>query len=84
VATTIHVPQSLLQKVDERAKALGKSRNRFIVDTLADKVQASTQWPEEFVSALKRPVSRDVAALAEQMLRQIKSRRLSRKAPPHL
>jgi hypothetical protein len=84
VPTTIHVPRALLKQIDVRAKALGVSRNRFIVETLSEKLQSPAEWPEDFVRALKRPVQSDVAAAAQDMLRQIESTRRSRKAPPKL
>jgi len=82
--TTIHVPQALLKKIDARAKALGVSRNRFIVETMTEKLQSAREWPEDFVRALKQPVRADVAATADDMLRQIESTRRSRKTPPKL
>jgi hypothetical protein len=84
VPTTIHVPPALLKRVDARAKALGVSRNRFIIETLNEKLQSVREWPEDFVRALKQPVRADVAATADDMLRQIESTRRSRKAPPKL
>ena len=82
--TTIHVPPTLLKKIDVRAKALGVSRNRFIIETLTEKLQSSAEWPEDFVRVLKQPVRADVAATANDMLRQIESTRRSRKMPPKL
>jgi hypothetical protein len=82
VPTTIHVPPSLLAEIDARAKALGVTRNRFIVQTLAEKVQAPQEWPAEFVRALERPVAPSVAAAADEMAREIESARRSRKRPP--
>jgi len=74
----------LLKKIDLRAKALGVSRNRFIVETLTEKVHSSVEWPDDFVRALKQPVGAEVAAAADDMLRQIESTRRSRKTPPKL
>ena len=82
--TTIHVPPSLLHKIDVRAKTLGVSRNRFIIETLTEKLQSPTEWPEDFVRALKKPLRADVARTADQMLRRIEATRRSRKAPPKL
>jgi len=82
--TTIHVPTSLLEKIDARAKALGVSRNRFILQALADKVEVPLEWPAEFVRALKQPVRSDVAALADEIERTIERGRRSRKDPPRL
>lgn len=80
--TTIHVPKSLLEKIDACAKALGVSRNRFIVQALAEKVQTPAEWPNEFVRELKRPVGKEVAAAADEMQRIIESGRQSRKTAP--
>jgi hypothetical protein len=82
VPTTIHVPASLLEKIDARAKALGVSRNRFILQALADKVDVPLEWPEEFVRALKHPVRGDVAALADELERAIERGHRNRKQPP--
>ena len=82
--TTIHLPAILLKKIDARAKALGMSRNRFIAETLAEKVEPVREWPEEFVRALKRPVDREISAAADEMLREIHASRRSRKRPPKL
>lgn len=82
--TTIHLPKSLLEKIDTRAKGLGMSRNRFIVQVLAEKVEVPVEWPDEFVRALKRPVSRAVADAADEMQQLIESGRRSRKTPPKL
>ena len=82
--TTIHVPPALLRKIDVRAKALGVSRNRFIIETLNEKLQSARAWPEDFVRALKQPVRADAVATADDMLRQIESTRRSRKTPPRL
>jgi predicted transcriptional regulator len=80
LATTVHLPRDLLQKLDARPKALGVSRNRFIVQTLAERVDESVEWPEDFVTALRKPVSRGVAAAADEMQRIIESGRRSRAA----
>ncbi len=82
--TTVHVPPALLKKIDSRAKALGVSRNRFIVDTLSEKVDSRTEWSEDFVRALRRPVTSDVKRGAEEMLRQIELARKSRMKPVKL
>jgi predicted transcriptional regulator len=84
MATTIHVPETLLKKIDRRAKALGKSRNRFIVEALAEKVGTATEWPADFLRELTRPVSRGVERAADEMLREIQSHRRSRRKPPNL
>jgi hypothetical protein len=79
--TTVHLPPNLLERIDARAKALGVSRNRFILEALTEKMQGTAEWPEDFVRALRRPVPKHVAAAAEEMQRLIDSGRRSRKRP---
>lgn len=82
MATTIHLPKALLEKIDGRAKTLGVSRNRFISEALAEKVDSPTEWPEAFVRELKKPVPKGTSAAAQEMQRIILSGRRSRRAPP--
>jgi metal-responsive CopG/Arc/MetJ family transcriptional regulator len=39
VPTTIHIPDPLLERVDARAKTLGISRNRLILEALEEKAK---------------------------------------------
>jgi hypothetical protein len=84
VSTTVHLPAPLLARIDERAKELGLSRNRFIVATLYEKVGEPDAWPTEFVGALKRPLSAEAVTAAHEMLHEIESSRRSRKRPPRI
>lgn len=51
-STTVHLPDSLLARIDEVVKERGISRNRFIVEACQDALEnADGQWPEGFFEA---------------------------------
>ena len=52
MATTVHLPEELLARVDRRARELGVSRNRFIVRALEKVVDEPTEWSPGFLEAL--------------------------------
>jgi metal-responsive CopG/Arc/MetJ family transcriptional regulator len=60
------LPKKLLKRIDARAKALGVSRNCFIVSALSEKVEAHEEWPKNFVAALKRKIGKAVRAGADE------------------
>lgn len=76
--TTIHIPESLLNEVDERAKTLRLSRNRFIVAALQKALAEEPPWSPGFLDALQAftPLhgEDDLAAL-------VRKNRRSRKSP---
>ena len=84
MATTVHLPGDLLQSVDERAKELGISRNRYIVRALKKAVAEETTWSNEFLRML------DTAAHDKEAHREIDglvvaiSARRTRKSAPKL
>lgn len=84
VPTTVHIPERLLERVDARAKALGISRNRLIIEALEEKLAPHAGWPPEFVKMLSTPVDPDVAAAGRAMERAIQRSRRSRRRPPRL
>jgi metal-responsive CopG/Arc/MetJ family transcriptional regulator len=84
MATTIHIPDPLLERVDTRAKALGISRNRLIIEALEEKVGARDEWAPELVQMLGAPVSSTAGKELEESLAVVRSRRSSRKGPPRL
>jgi metal-responsive CopG/Arc/MetJ family transcriptional regulator len=83
MATTVHLPQTLLERLDARAKALQVSRNRLIVDTLSTALGADEGWSAEFLGVLENPLGETEAAAVEEMTVAIRERR-TRKAPPEL
>jgi len=48
MATSVHLPPDLIECVDQRAKARGVSRNRYIVEMLRRAVAEDTCWSKEF------------------------------------
>jgi len=84
VPTTIHIPDPLLERVDTRAKTLGISRNRLILEALEEKVGARDHWAPELVQMLERPLSTAAGKELEGSLAFVRRRRSSRRAPPKL
>ncbi len=75
--TSVYLPEEVLRLVDARAKLLGISRNRFIVETLREKLEAPIEWPRELVRLYTRPV---LDELDRELAKNQKYR--SRKAAP--
>jgi hypothetical protein len=49
VATTVHIPEELLSKIDATSQTLGISRNRFVIQACADALaRQSGTWPKGF------------------------------------
>lgn len=75
--TTIHIPEPLLNEVDERAKTLKLSRNRFIVDALRKALAEEPPWSPGFLDALRTftPLDseHDVAAIVHENRRSRKN-----------
>jgi hypothetical protein len=84
VPTTIHIPDPLLERVDTRAKTLGISRNRLIIEALEEKVGARDHWAPEVVQMLGRPILAAAGKELEGSLAVVRRRRSSRRAPPKL
>jgi metal-responsive CopG/Arc/MetJ family transcriptional regulator len=84
VATTVHIPEPVLRRVDRRAKALGVSRNRVILDALEASLQPRDEWSPELVRMLAQPLSGAAADAFEESLAIVQARRVSRKGPPTL
>jgi metal-responsive CopG/Arc/MetJ family transcriptional regulator len=83
VPTTIHVPDELLERVDARAKALGLSRNRFIVEALEKSLGVQEGWSPELVRMLTtHTVSRAAARELEGSMAHVYATRRSKRRPP--
>ncbi len=57
----------LLARADVRAKALGISRDRLILEAIEARIQVADQWPAEVVRMLTEPVDPDIAAAADEL-----------------
>jgi hypothetical protein len=82
MATSIRLPQRLLERVDARAKTLGVSRNRLLVDTIEASLSARTTWPPEFLALLDTPLDATSAKTLDDTLRATRRLRRSRREPP--
>jgi len=83
MATTVHIPRTLLERIDARAKALNVSRNRLVVASLRRTLEAEEEWSPEFLRALDRLSEEDeVSRAVDEMLRAIRAHRRSRRRKP--
>lgn len=82
--TTVHIPALLLKRVDQRAKALGVSRNRLIIDAVEAKLGTRRAWPPELVAALAQPLDAETVRALDKSLSAVRRRRSNRKRFPKL
>jgi metal-responsive CopG/Arc/MetJ family transcriptional regulator len=78
VATTVHIPKEILQKIDERAKVLNLSRNRFIVQALERVLADQTTWSPDFLEYLGTLKPLDCA---DDFIESIRANRRSKASP---
>jgi len=53
MATTVHIPEDLLTKIDATSEDLGISRNRFVIQACADALERQAgSWPRGFFDKL--------------------------------
>jgi predicted transcriptional regulator len=81
LATTIHVPKKLLARLDARAKALGVSRNRVILEAIEGAIMDRATWPPELVVPLAEPLDPEAGRALEQSLQAVRRKRSSRRRP---
>jgi metal-responsive CopG/Arc/MetJ family transcriptional regulator len=82
--TTVHIPQSVLARADARAKALGISRNKLIVQALEARLQTDEHWPAALVAMLSQPPSPQIEEATTELAEAIHKGRRNRKSPPRL
>jgi EAL domain-containing protein (putative c-di-GMP-specific phosphodiesterase class I) len=78
--TTVHVPPALLKLVDQRARSLGVSRNRLVVQALERVVNDRSGWAPEFLHRL-RNADATVAEAVDQLAADVTSARRSKRPP---
>lgn len=86
MATTVRLPQDLLESVDDRAKKLDMSRKRYIVRALERALDSETEtgWSSRFIDELTTAQADcEARQVFEEMAQTIAARR-TRKAPPRL
>jgi hypothetical protein len=79
MATSIHIPQPLLEAVDRRARALKMSRNRLILRALERELTPGSDWSPGFFEQLSTTDSETVAAV-DELLASVRGARTSK--PP--
>ncbi|MET0591089.1 MAG: ribbon-helix-helix domain-containing protein [Polyangiaceae bacterium] len=75
--TSVHLPDSLLEAVDRKAKALKISRNQLIVRALERELRAAGDWSPQFFARLGEwddELARDV----DTLLKDVKKSRRSK------
>lgn len=80
MATTVHIPAKVLSAAQRRAKALGISRNRLIVQALERELERPSTWSPGFLETL-RDVGPEDRAAVDDMVSEIRRRRRSKKPP---
>lgn len=73
--TSVHIPQPLLEAVDRRAKALGISRNRLIVQALEREIAEGATWSPGFFEQLRATDDATKAAVDDMLAAILKGRR---------
>lgn len=82
MATTIHLPGKLLQAVDDRAKELGLSRNRYIVRALERALEEETTWSHAFLTMLEDAKDDEQSQhVIDEMMQAISDSRTRKRAP---
>jgi predicted transcriptional regulator len=75
MATSVHIPKSVLEALERRARALKISRNRLIVQAIEKELARGSEWSPGFFDGL-RGASEDIRAGADELLQHVhKSRR---------
>lgn len=76
--TSIHLPKHLLAALARKAKALGISRNRVIVQALERDLANASEWPPGFFDKFT-PLAPGDAKAIDEMIESIRAGRASRK-----
>jgi predicted transcriptional regulator len=84
MSTTVHIPDALLERAQARAKALGISRNRLIIEALEAHLAAQDTWPPELERGLKAPIGKELNTAIDDLEQVIQNNRRNRKSPPEL
>ncbi len=78
MATTVHLPPALLERVDQCARSLALSRNRFIRQALEKTTREQLDWSSDFLAHLDSFTPLDGE---NQLLELIRRHRRSKSAP---
>jgi hypothetical protein len=79
--TSVHLPRSLLEAVDRKARALRISRNQLVVRALQRELRSNgSEWSPGFFARLSQ-VDPETPRGVDEMLRAIRKARRSKAAP---
>jgi predicted transcriptional regulator len=87
VTTTIHISGELLKRLDQRARALGISRNRVILEAIEASLGSNETWPPELKRMLATPIDSDEFEKShkfEKSPRSVRALRVYRRRAPAL
>lgn len=84
MSTSIRLPPRLLARVDARARALGVSRNEFLVNAIEAGISVENAWPPELLALLETPLDAGTAGLFEDAIGGVRRARRNRRAAPRL
>jgi predicted transcriptional regulator len=82
MATSIHLPKTLLDALDRRARALRISRNRLIIRAIERELNAGGEWSPRFFEQLEQKDDELSAAVDELLETVVRTRRST--VPPEL
>lgn len=74
MATSVHIPPTLLEAVDRRARALRISRNRLIVKALERELAEGEEWSAGFFERLRAVDPAEASAVDDMLGRAAGSR----------
>ena len=79
MATSVHLPQGLLNAVDKRARTLQISRNRLIVRALERELTHTSEWSPGFFEGLSQ-TDPETSRTVDELLRAVRRARSSKPA----
>ena len=79
MATSVHIPKTLLEAVDRKARSLKISRNRLIVRALENELSAGSGWSPGFFEQLSA-VAPEISKAVDELLSTVRKARTSK--PP--
>jgi predicted transcriptional regulator len=79
MATSVHLPKTLLEAVDRKARALRISRNQLVVQALERDLQGGADWSPGFFARLS-DIDEGTAKDVEDLLQRVHKARISKPA----
>ncbi len=73
-ATSIRLPEDLVEALDERAAALGVTRSQLIIAAIEQALEDRSSWSSGFLKAIGEP-RRELDEAVDEMMEAIRERR---------